>query len=398
MKSFNENNRFKFLIITLIVVHFISFSIYTSDLIYYLKFITPLFIIINWYFDIGTKIKFKKNEITIYIYIFLLSINILISYFNNGYQSILESLVQGLSYVILLIMAFVIIPEYVSDEEDYINYLKLFLKTLLFLFIISIIMTQLNPALGYTNFNNRLRYRGIFENPNSLGFFSMLGIIISTTLFSLLKNKGYLIINVFLFILIYASDSKTSLITSVIYIILSILLYGINSNKKLIRGSFKFIKTIIITAIFLSIIFAVFNFNNISLEYIDSIMSNRVSRSIYSVSDLNTIDYIFGKGIGTRISNPHNAIINTLIELGIIGLVISYSLILYLLINFKLLKKNKNNKNKLILNSGITTGIVFIIFGLSESVFITLGNIVSFYVWSSFGIILSLYKNVLQEK
>lgn len=392
MKELKKNNLFIFLTIILVSIHFIDFSIYRSEITHQLKLIIPVLIIMEWLLKIKFRVKFKSPSIYLAILIYFLIISIIISMLNT--DLLLNATMQGFSLIVLLLIAFVVVPDYISTEEDYIYFLKVYLITFLILMTFNIIWGQLNSESIYTIYNNRIRYRAAFENPNSLGLFSLVGVMLSSTLFFLLKNKYYLLISAFYLIIIVHSDSNTSLITAVYFATIVLLLSGIKNNKSIIQHLSYLTVFATLTLTLIGVVWVTFSSNNSMFSQLDQLLNNRINRSVVSLTSFSSIDFILGRGLGSRITNPHNAFINILVELGIFGVISIYGIKLLIFFNaFKAFKKHENYFIQKVMIINMSMMSTFIILGFSESVSITLGNILSIFMWSSFGIHMKLIRN-----
>ncbi|NLN48186.1 MAG: hypothetical protein GX154_03695 [Clostridiales bacterium] len=384
MKRAQRSDVFRFLLIVLIIVHFVEFSIYSSIVTYQLKFLIPLIMVIEWLVRIRFKVKFRINSAPLFFMVYILFVVLVLSLLNTENES--EAIIQGLSYVILLIVSFLVVPNYIETKEDYVKFLKLFFIMFFMLLLANVILGRLMPGVAFTNFNNRLRYRGVFGNPNSLGFFSMMGLIVSISLTVLTSKKHYLYSGILFLSLIYYSDSNTSLIASMLFIVSMVLIWGLFKGNSLARVLSILSTTLLLTSIILGVIWISFNSNVYSLERVDEIFHSRVSRSLISISDYDFLDFLIGKGIASRVTNPHNAVINTLVELGLLGLTMIYGIKLYIAGYALIVIKNSANIfcQKMMMIS-VSMLLTFFVFGIAESVSISLGNIVSVFMWASFG-------------
>src|SRR5699024_4979993 len=106
----------------------------------------------------------------------------------------------------------------------------------MFLIIVSILVTlpsliNLFDIQYYISFNDRERYKSIFNNPNDLVSFSFLGVLLSLRLLFLSNSHRIkLLLTILIFVntyLIYLSDSRTSLFSVIVlfFILFLIVVY-----------------------------------------------------------------------------------------------------------------------------------------------------------------------------
>lgn len=385
-----KTKRFYVLLSFLIIINILDFSIYSSTFTYYFKFIIPLFIILEWLISSKFKITINFYSPSLIFLIGFLIINIMLSNFNI--TTSLESIFQGFSYIILLFISFIVAPSYIKTKEDYIGFLTRFLYVLIFMLIINVILGYKLGTEAFTNYENRLRYKGFFENANMLGSLSLLGVILSFSLKRLTDKNRYMFSLGSFFLLIYYSNSKTSLITSFLFIIIDLFILKIVKNKK----NIKILSMLLMVTLFIGVFYIHFKFyfnSDIKMfNKLDFLTSNRLSASRRAFPDTyNFINYLIGKGVSSRKSNPHNAIIDIFIELGIIGVFLIYSIkFLIMRYNFYFIKKINDCIYNEILVLGTSLMIILIVFGFTESVSLTLGNILSIFAWLNFGIQLNM--------
>lgn len=373
---------YKVNIILITIIYYLTSSIFSSNIIQFAKILMPILLIIIWFFQIIlTNKKIKKIPSYILILFSFFFIFAFISVFMS--EDIFLSISEILGLVSLFILSFYIVPQYIDTEEKYISFLSTLNWTLFGLLVIGIIVGYGDTSQTFTNFGNRIRYKSILGNANSLGSYTMLGCICSMALIYLKRKKKYIIPLIVNFIVLILTDSRTSILSTIIFcgIILFLYFYSKGRNIKILMRVLMFILFLLLL---FSTIFLIYKLENISIQEINEMLSGRVDRWLNPFQEVNYKSLIFGMGSFSNYENPHNYFIKSILSWGIISTSIFFLVIL--LIYFNMLKKIKNSKNKIYLNITIALFISFLGFSFVESMFFNIGNLASIFLWSNLGI------------
>ena len=302
----------------------------------------------------------------------------------------LLSLSEIIGLLLLFILSFYIIPCYVNTAKNYINFLNIINWTLFCLLIVGIIIGFKNPSGTFTNYAGRIRYKSIFENANELGSFGMLGYICSLALIYLEKQKRNIIPISINIILIILSDSRTSLYAIIIFTVIILFFYIYNQKKYRILTT-KVSTLLLFLSIPFIIIFLIYKLENISLQYLDNILSGRIEIWISPFKGLDLITLLFGRGSFSNYENPHNYFIKSILSWGAISTIIFLFLIVLIIID--IINKSKNFKNEIqiykIYNVSFAILITFLMVSVFESIFFNVGNLASLFLWFNLGIVLN---------
>lgn len=373
---------FKINIILITIIYYLSSSIFSSNIIRFAKILMPILLITLWFSQIVlTNKRIKKIPSYILILFSLFFIFAFISVFMS--EDIFLSISEILGLLSLFILSFYIVPQYIDTEEKYTSFLSTLNWTLFGLLVISIIVGYGNTSQTYTNFGNRIRYKSILSNANSLGSYTMLGCICSMGLIYLKRKKKHAIPLIVNFVVLILTDSRTSILTTIIFcgIILFIYFYNKGRNTKVFMRVLLFI---LLLLLLFSTIFLIYKFENVSIQEINDMLSGRVDRWLDPFQEVNTKSLIFGMGSFSNYENPHNYFVKSILSWGIISTSIFFLIIL--LIYFNMLRKIKDFRNKIYLNITIALFVSFLGFSLVESMFFNIGNLASIFLWSNLGI------------
>lgn len=398
MEGRKPRRLFALLVWLLISVHFLSFSVFASDIIHLYKVLVPTMMIGVWV--LSQLLKRRRGRLAlrpvapiIVFWLYLLVVAIVVSLFNTrDFASALEA---SLSYLILFFAAFVVVPNVVHSRDEYVANITLVSRVFLMAMLLSLALSFLNPYGAYTAFSNRVRYRGIFENANSLGLFSLMGLVLSGMLYLLVGKRRFVIAGLFYAALIIASDSRTALLAGITFVIILTTYWRFLNGSVAERSLFRLLFLTIVAMIMVGGLLFFADMHNFSLAQLDMVLSYRITEMTYALENYSGLDVLFGKGLGSRRVNPHNALIGTVVELGILGLLPMLGLLVTVGIWIVTRIKTTTNvfiKKVYLANFGLLAA--FAVYGLGESVLINLGNIWSVFVWFSLGAVVGLDDNV----
>ncbi len=379
---------FKTNIAILIILYFLSSSIFATDIIRFGKVIMPIVIVILWITNIYiNKLSIKKTDAVILFLFGLYFIFAVLSTFTSIDKIITFSEISGL--IIMFLISFCIIPYYIDTENKYMEFIILINKILTLLLLLSVAIGYNNPGLTYTNYGNRLRYKSILTNSNALGSYAMLGGISSLSLIYLKGEKRYFIPLIFNLSLLYLSDSRTSLYTLIIFTIIIVGFY-FSSKGKSFKLLMKILKAFSIIAVSILLLVLLFNIENISFVKINSILSGRAELWLSPFEGFTASQVLFGKGSNRSFINPHNYYIKSIMSWGLVSTVIFIIIMAYLLID--IIKKIKKTDNNVRLYITLSIYISFLAFSFFESMFFNIGNLASMVLWIHLGLSLNLTK------
>lgn len=324
-------------------------------------------------------IKYPIRGISLAFVIWVLFM--VISMFNASFP--VSGLLLVMSYIFLFLLAFILIPNYLSNEINYLNYTKLFWGTVLFSLMLSVALSIKDPVSFY-NFGNRIRYRAFFMNPNSLGIISVLGTFISIQMYTITNQKKYLVVIIPLLCIVYFSDSRASMITIAVALLMIVYLVFREKCKGTTRNLLDI--TIFMALMLLLVLGSIFVHSFIGYTIIDKVTSYRLSEWTQAIKSLENFELLFGQGLG-RVGGGSlgfgNYYISILIQTGLLGLL---SFIIFLLSIVFFLGRQLNCEPH---NKGLQISFAYLIAIMFHSMFedamFTLGNILSIYLWINIG-------------
>lgn len=258
-----------------------------TDYVKSISLIYVIFILLILSVGLFKKITLKVNyKLIILMFIFII-FGAIASLINQDINVILRTLMFFIMFISLGIM----VPSYYQDETE---------KAVIKIVFISQVPILIIPILMDGGID-RIPYRGIFINPNSLGLITVT--VLSAVLaifFNKIENisnneyKGktkfhllfYIIIISLLLLLITFTSSRTSFVTAIVAILFGFCLYSIHLFKKNILGNFL-IRSIIIIPISLLMIYLVNRQLGLSKAINENIVDkfNRKSDNLLSSRD-----------------------------------------------------------------------------------------------------------------
>lgn len=287
------------------------------------------------------------------------------------------------SYILLFIYSFIIFPNFMYYKK--ISYQSI-LRVAYFAILVALIMASL---LGYgkpesTHFDPislRNRYMAFFQHPNTLGLYAFMGICLSYLIFQLTRNKMYLLSYPIYFYFIFMSSSRTALYATIMFVVVTVLhRHFIKSLRLLTNPLFLtfFLGFILLSALLIDW--------QSMLQAIDDGTSNRLTVWTELLNQSDSISKVlFGQGAVKTDASKDNYYVLVLINSGILGLGV------FLLIVLSVLKYMVKNLLSHKLSKLIIIYCIFSVYSFVESVFYTLGNVFSVFIWIS--VAFSIYES-----
>ncbi len=328
------------------------------------------------------SILFYKNNILVLttFYLWLLTIG-LGTINSNDFDEIVSILSSTLTYVLLFLFSFVVIPNYIKSREEYFEYLKLFFWCLFLSLGISFLISFSDPSAYHLNPESlRNRYYALFNHPNFLGVFSFLGITVCTYLAYVFNKKKYLTVVPFYLYLIYLSDSRTAGLA--VILLLTLLAYFMLSSK--FQVVIKRTTLGVLTCIGVIVLSNKLSQTGNLYYDLNELLSNRLDVWMYHIDQMNSASTVFlGMGLTKNELPIDNYYIAVFTKTGIFGLGIFLLFIASVfIILYRSYKVNKDRSSKFMMSFFI----VMLYYALTESVLYTLGSLTSIFLWSSIGV------------
>lgn len=371
------------LFVSLIIVNFISFSIYNNNLIFLLKFVIPVLIFLV-YLPFGYNKPISKNKL---LFLIMLSANLVLAIIVTDNFSF-NVILQSVSYLLLFFNILIVFPTIYSKKEDKLKMVisssKLFNLMILLFIVISLIFTD-----SYVDHvGDRYRYKFLFENTNALALFLLTSIflyVFRVIIRGKIKIIDYLMLLAMIFG-IYLTDSRTVFLTLGVLVVFGINYYvKFNKNKNISKYSrVMTLLTILGSILVLGVVLLYLSTK--SFEELDIMSSLRLSRIINEIKQLHGLEILFGKGPGTNILDPHNSIIRLFTEQGLLGVSMIYFFVFYTVIHKYRYSDLKDRKIIYFTKIYILSMIVY---GLTESFAISFGNINNVIFLMSIGLLLN---------
>jgi hypothetical protein len=338
-------------------------------------------------------ILFKKNYFNRKIFVIFISFTLWIVYqFIMGSSDILFSVFYLSSLLLLFSLSFFLIPKLIDSKEKILDYNKVFFWGILVSMILFLLLSIGNPNSLVVA--ERTRFYSFFSNPNTLGAFSLIGIITCIATYTLNNNKKYLIPSFFYLILMFSSNSRGSITTLIFALSISFLLI------KLLKSNLKTkLLTIIISISVIWIIFLLINshaFDTLiesnSFEDLDDVSSGRLAQ--WQTLNWKSPSIIFGTSdIKIVFTNYYLGVLATS---GLIGLSLLITILLKIFSLMNKLAKNSNSIKLTWLNYLLF--IALLSYGLFEGALFNLGNFLSIYLLTNIGIIISYQLRVEESQ
>ncbi len=370
-----------------------------------------IFAVIKWVLLLGfvainlLTIGFKAKETGIIhdnlfwalgIFIFYIFLNALLSI------NIVVSASRSALLLVSFIVWFFILPNYLRHKEQILKLFDYLFYLFAIILILNIVLTVLVPA-SFFRIGIYIRYRGITENANTLGMYSMISVVF--ILYKLkMGSKKEKILSVLMLLLVFINFSLTVSRSSILAASVIIMIFTFYYNRKLFyAGIVMGIIAVIILFLF-PILLDLLRLASNPLSYRDQLFQIAIAKwkksmlfgQGYGTTQILTskLFVFFQKGFNLLNIGKHlgNMYLELLCETGIIGV----SLFLPILV--LLYRKQKRLVNILkgdlqiiaVLYKGLFFG--FLIQNIFESALLAPGNGVSFVFWSLSGLLLSMEK------
>jgi len=299
----------------------------------------------------------------------------------NGLYPVSGALVL-ISYAILFLLVFILIPNGINSKTDYLQYNKVFLWSVLLSLVFSIILGIKDPASFYI-VGERIRYQAFFQNPNYLGMVSLLGILSSFQVYAVTQRRKYLVVIIPLLFLLYLSDSRTSMMAAGIAVLAMAYLS--------LRARGKYRTKMLLGATAFSTLGALLLFGSLAVYLISPEAINRLTsaRLLYwsrAVGNLGGIKLFFGEGVGKAGGGSlsfDSYYVNTLVQTGLLGL--SALAVFIMTVFYWLWRQLKRMPNDIALWASIASLLALVVYSVFESALFSIGNILSIYVWMNIG-------------
>ncbi|MFD1927546.1 O-antigen ligase family protein [Sporosarcina siberiensis] len=290
-----------------------------------------------------------------------------------------------ISYALLGIFSFLLIPININRFDLYLKLSKVWISVLGFSILISVVLS----LIGFTEkyyidpSTSRIRYVFSFINPNSLGLFCYIILIIILTRYLINKTdlksmfKYIIMLIPFMYILIL-SDSRTAMYSLFVWVGVYTLLF-ISRNQTF--NIITFTSVIVIVLIILGN-------TNVDTDNLDVLLSNRISNWMTLINSLQGTELFFGNGIGILAADLgvitfDNSYISFFIKSGLFGIV---GMCIFIIVLFVQISKINNYKLKSIAFATFSSWLVYCLF---ESAFFSLGNLASVIIWCELGLLIS---------
>lgn len=330
--------------------------------------------------------------------------------FINAFLSI-NILVSGMRTILLLVsfvLWFFILPNYFRRKDEILKLFDYLFYFFAIILILNMVLTLLVPA-QFFRIGIYIRYRGITENANTLGMYSMLAVV-----FSLYKLKtGSKIekyLSILMLILIAFNFSLTVSRSSILAAFIIILIFTYYFNRKLFYAGI--VLSILAAGMLLlfPILLDLLRLASNPLSYRDQLFQiviekwkeNMIFGLGYGTIQIITskLFIFFQKGFNLLNIGKHlgNMYLEFLCEAGIIGSVLFLTILVLLYQKQKRLFKRLDGELNIIavLYKGLFFG--FLIQNIFESALLAPGNGVAFLFWSMSGLLLSMEKLSIEPK
>lgn len=352
-------------------LYVVKFTIFVIHLIFMLLSIAKEKIIVPR--------QIKVLGFSFYLWFLLMTMSTFhLRYFND----IISAYLVIISYILLFIYSLIIFPNFMAYKK--ISYQSIARVAYFAVFAALIVATYLgygdSESTHFDPISLRDRYMGFFQHPNTLGLYAFMGVYLSYLMHQLSKNKMYLLSYLFCFYFIYMSLSRTALFATIIFTLATLMQ---KYSFKLLRSLMNpLVATYLIS--FIMLIVLLIDWPSL-LQAIDNGTSNRLTVWTELLKQSDSISkVIFGQGAVKSDASKDNYYVLVLINSGILGLGVFLLIVVTI---FKYLVENYCELSKLI----SIMYCIFLVYSLAESVFYTLGNVLSIFIWIS--VALSMYAN-----
>ncbi|HZK55294.1 MAG TPA: hypothetical protein VFC84_13990, partial [Desulfosporosinus sp.] len=377
----------KIIISAFIIVNLISFlSLDVAKVFYNLKFIMIVLVAFILFSQrIITKKPIIINKInaklfkTGLIWVGLLGFSLFQS------ENLTSALLNLASYLLLLLLAFIIIP---SSNVDIISYNNIWLWSVTLVFAFAILMGLLSyTSLSYINPSDlRIRYNFSFINPNSAALFAYLGVMETLTLCIIdAMKKRYIATMIFFLIVVYLSDSRTpllALVIGVLFYTLSLLITKLRVN------SLVFI-TVSLMGMWVALII-LFGYLQIPFSRLNELSSFRLANWNVEIQQLSGIKWLVGFGLDAQadsiiVANQitfDSSYIQQLIRTGLLGFLGMSGFII------TTIRSVRQIDDKKVKRFALSMLLAWLFYGITENPFFAASNATSVYIWTNIGLLI----------
>jgi|GEM_PF-5770107 len=385
--------KLKIILILFIAANVISFTrgFQNNELFYFGKFalIGAVFFLAALFVANKGRIEIAEGVRGIYLFFCAWLFFMLVSLF-NGPNPVSGVLVIG-SYFLLFVIAFILFPNCIGQNNAYLEMKKVFLwATLVSLF--GIVLYGFQDPNSWYIVGDRVRYQSFFANPNFLGLFAFLGAMISLEIFAIIRSKKYLFFALPCLYLIYLSGSRAALLSIVVFcaVMFSLMVYSMikrGREKNALKMFVFYFSLFAVSAGFYLVLSHWSDFYD-PMQAINQIFSFRPYYWIQELADLDVRGWLFGRGVGTEGLGAvrfDNFYFDTLIQAGLFGLVFMAAFLFSVL---KRLFGFLNKKSGYWRRTGAASLAMFVAicaYSFFESFLFSLGNVVSIYLWINVG-------------
>lgn len=349
--------------------------------LYILKFVVfVLHFIFMFIHIIKEKIHVPSRIRTIallfYLWIFIMALS---TFHLSSYAELASAYMMIASYLLLFLYSFIIFPNFLNHSKiKYISLAKAAYFAIMSAIGLAFVLGYGKPeSTHFDPYSLRTRYMGFFQHPNTLGLYAFMGICLSYLVSQLSKNKLYLLSYPVLIYFIYSSSSRTALYATIIFIIATVVRkFSINLIRWTTNPLFL---TFLIGFMLLSAL--MINWPGL-FQAIDEGTSNRITvwtELLYHSDSFTKI--LFGQGAVRTDVSKDNYYVLVLINSGVVGLGV-FLLIVFAVFKALLKYVQTDNLSKIM----IIIYCIFALYSLVESVFFTLGNVFSVFLWVSVAI------------
>lgn len=216
-----------------------------------------------------------KTDFLFMIYIFTMTLAVYSSLYNQDYNSFVSIIKLLLMYLFTVIFIF---------NNSLVNF-----NMILYSFLIACVITILYSIITVPYDAGLLRYKGVFENPNSMGMLSATMFTITVALFHRSKEKAQIVLIGFLLVsllFVFNSGSRTSFLTVLGISCVVIVNYILNSLREKRIPKINMKHSIII--LLLIVCFVIFVNNDEVYKSLDNNILNKFSEKADNITSSRT--------------------------------------------------------------------------------------------------------------
>lgn len=305
---------------------------------------------------------------------------LLLSLFNSDDPAAGALLV--LSYIIMFLLFGILIPN-CSSKGDYLSYNKIFLGSICFSLMIVIILSIKDPR-SFCIVGSRVRYQALFVNPNYLGMYSLLGLLCSYQVWAINHQRRYVVAAVPFLPLLYLSNSRAPILAAVAAVLVLAYL-ALRARITYRERPLLHIAVLLLIGIFAAYVTKLLI--NIPYETLDILSSRRLFFWSQAIESLTGIEWFLGQGLGKIGPGKwgyDSYYFRALVETGICGL---SALVILLMSTFWHLWRQSRW-------APIVALVALTVYSLFETALVSIGNLLSIYVWMNIGYHLSSGKTI----